>query len=243
MAPPFGQIQYSQSTDLVERPGLRVPAPSLTEAFEIRLAIEDLKAHITGYAIYPPEDRNSDGDRIDNFLFFKASRFFIAISRLLRPFKGQDEEAILQELESLDTVERHRFFICTEPVESWLSPGVLIPGLSGLEQLLGYSYPSGASRSESAYIPSSDPDAYLLAALLLNFRNVGLELADRFPASFLQDILQDASYLSTPESERKIGSDNMEQYIPPPSNPEFDQKKDEIAEKMKKAGITIPEGF
>jgi len=68
-------------------------------------------------------------------------------------------------------------------------------------------------------------------------------LADRFPASFLQDVLQDASHLSTPESDRKTGSDDHAQYIPPPVDPEFDEKRDDIAERMKNAGITIPEGF
>lgn len=246
MAPRFWQIQYTGNTETLERPGIRVPAPALTEAFELRLAIEDLKTQITGTAVHPPDGRNEDGDRIDNYLFSKATHFFVAIAKLLRPIKnsGMDDESILQLLESLDSVERHKFFVCTDPVESWAAPGEFIPGLSGLEQLLGFSYPSSSSSyTDPVYIPSNDPDAYLIAALLLNFRNVGLELADRFPASFLQEILQDASHLSTPESDRKSRSGEAFQHQPPVVNPEFDQKKDKIAEKMKKAGITIPEGF
>lgn len=79
--------------------------------------------------------------------------------------------------EKLNQTSRHKFFIATEPIEYKKQ---LIPGLSYLEKLLGYDYPTETDETDTStsgdeVITSGDTNLDIIADSLLIFKVAGLE--------------------------------------------------------------------
>ena len=157
---------------------------------------------------------------------------------------NEADESLAYWLEQFDSRSRHELFICTEPVSHWRDKEAQLPGLSGVEQLLGYSYPTGESSGSTFKPPSQDEDSYLIAGLCLNFKASGLELADRFPSNFLQKIMEDAAYLSDPERSKDGGSSNsLPIQEPLIVDAQFEEVKEDVATELGDLGVTLPSGF
>lgn len=259
MAPNHWKLEYPEE---MKRPGEWIPAPSFLDSFQLRLAVDDFRSAIAGLPIHPP-DLEEDGVRLDERLFEEFRGYILAIARLLHPFKGFYAKALEESnhkggdaiawadevlghwLLKFDSASLHRLFVCTEPVTHWRDKEAQLPGLSGVEQLLGYSYPTGESSGSTFKPPSSDEDAYLLAGLCLNFRNTGLELAQKFSSSFLQKVMEDAAYLSDPERSKDGGSgmNSLPVNEPLVVDAEFEEVKEGVAAELDDLGVKLPEGF
>ena len=77
--------------------------------------------------------------------------------------------------ELLTQSSRHNFFIATEPIEY---KGQLIPGLSFLEQLLGYAYPKeeiSEGQTSEPIITTGDQNLDIITDAILIFKIGGLE--------------------------------------------------------------------
>jgi hypothetical protein len=173
-------------------------APSLIDSFAIKSHLNALKAALVGSSVYPPDLQSPSGHRLDDLIYQQFRPYFQVLAHHLH---------ILADLDALDSVSRHEFFVCTEAIPHWQEPEVMVPGLSRLEEMLGYTYPVAAigtiASAPPPYIPSGDYEAYLIAALVLNFPHAGLQMAERWDVDFLTKILKDAAYLSKPEKDRE----------------------------------------
>lgn len=260
MAPSHWKLEYPESEG---RPGEWIPAPSLVESFKLRLVINDFRDAIAGLPIHPP-DLEEDGIRLDEQIFKEFRGYILAIAKLLHPFKefhasairqsekkgaqaiSEADELLAKWLGQFDSRSLHELFTCTEPVPYWKDKKTQLPGLSGIEQLLGYSYPTSDMGSGSTFKPpSEDEDSYLIAGLCLNFRNVGLELAERFPSGFLQKIMEDAAYLSDPERGKSSGGNSNSLPVQEPLvvDAQFEEIKEGVAAELSDLGVKLPSGF
>lgn len=229
------KLKRNPRADGRQQPSIFVFAPSFSQTMKLRDQLAEFKESLVGMSVYPPElilpDENA---RLDEFLYGNFSPYFEAIAELLN-LKVHPSE--------IESASRHEFFVCTAPIPHWSNANEVVPGLSGLEQLMGYEYPSGGS-----VIPtpsrSRDDDAHLMAALVLNFPNSGLELADRYDVNFLSQILQEAAVLSgSEEVNQSVGGGSPTSLAPLVKDEDFEQAKPDIANRLQDLGVTLPEDF
>jgi hypothetical protein len=231
-------IELTPTEDDRPRPPIEIFPPSLYHATLVKTSVANFKKALEGFNVYPPDLVVDEelGLRIDVGIYTHFKEFFIKLAMLL----GLTDE----DLESMDSLSRHEFFVCTDPVQSWQDPEVMLPGLSKLEKLLGYSYPTSGVSEKPPYIPSNDYESYVAAAVCLNFKGVGVELIKHFDINFLSNMLKDAAYLSDPDKHKE--GEVVEHYIPKaPSeiDTDFENKKSEIGDKLESFDIKLPGNF
>ncbi len=213
---------------------------SLEGAMLIKPYLMDFKEAIGSHPVYPPDLVTENGQTIQDALYEEFRWYYQAIADHLIPAVKTEE---------LDSLSRHQFFVCGEPVSHWDDPDTPIPDLSRLEKLLGYSYPEPGSKpatvSSSFEPPSGDYDAYMLAALVLNFPESGLELAKLYDSDFLNKLLKDAAHLSDPEKAKNSG----QPYLVPQFKQnydvdvDFENMKGEVQTQLVAMGVQVPEDF
>jgi hypothetical protein len=201
----------------------------------------DLKEAVGSSPVYPP-DLEVDGVSIQDKLYSEFRWYYQAIAdNLVPPINTED----------LDPLCRHQFFICGDPVPHWEDPETKIPDLSTIDKLVGHSYPEPGSlpaRAISSFEPpSKDYDSYLLAALIVNFPENGVALAELYDSDFLNKILKDAAHLSDPDkgssSSQAIAGLPIEFRATSQVDEEFESSKGDITESLKAIGVGVPEDF
>jgi len=212
---------------------------SLVGAMSIKLYLLDFKEAIASRPVYPPDLENEYGVAIQDSLYEDFRWYYQAIADNLIPPVNADE---------LEPLSRHQFFVCGDPVPHWEDPDTQIPDLSKLEKLLGYSYPEPGSKNlaDTSHFepPSGDYDSYMLAALVVNFPESGLRLAESYDTEFLNKILKDAAHLSDPDRDKKAIAAPTTNFK---SNHRFDEDfegmKDIIQKQLEAIGVQVPEDF
>lgn len=226
--------RFQDPETLLSQPDFYVFAPSLTQAMRIRPYLNGFKSALVGQSVYPPDLEISEPEaRLDTFLFRRYRPYFQQLADLV---------GITIDLDLIESASRHAFFVCTKPIPHWDDPSQQIPGLSGLEQLLGLSYPeSGGQSRSSAIAEEKDNDAYLMAALVLNFPNTGLELADRFDVPFLSEILKEAAILSGGEAKSTTTVVNRKPKLV--KDEQFESEKQGFAQVLAQMNVIVPPDF
>ena len=129
---------------------------AIRESRKLSAYLLDLKNSIAGLHIYP--------EKMDDYLFPRFRYHYLKIAH----FFEFDPDQLTQE-------SRHHFFIATEPITYREQ---LIPGLSLLEQLLGYKYPEDGTDSKllpQELITTGDLALDIIADAILIFKVGGLE--------------------------------------------------------------------
>lgn len=237
MSAEWVEIALLDTEEGCPRPTVIVFPPSYDRAQFIKPAVAAFRKALEGSKIYPPDlviDEELDL-RLDDALYTHFKYYYEHLAQLME---------ITVPLEEMDTVSRHEFFICTEPVPDWRNPDQSIAGISKLESLLGYSYPKSGVSEKPPYIPSGDYESYVGAAVCLTFKSAAPYLLQRYDMMFLSNMLKDAGYLSDPD--KKEGGTGQHASAPPPpavKDASFENKKEEISDKLKASGIRLPERF
>lgn len=213
---------------------------SLEGSMLIKPYLMDFKAAIGSHPVYPPDLVTENGQTIQDALYQEFRWYYQAIADHIVPPISTEE---------LDPLSRHQFFVCGDPVSHWDDPNTPIPDLSKLEKLLGYSYPEPGSKpttvSSSFEPPSGDYDSYMLAALVLNFPESGLQLAKLYDSDFLNKLLKDAAYLSDPEKIKNSGQSSLVPQLKQnyEVDVDFENMKAEVQSQLAAIGVQVPEEF
>jgi hypothetical protein len=141
-------------------------APNLKDLKYLFALYSEFKTAIAGEVAYPMEES-------DKLLFSKYKIYYIKIAELLN----------IREVDKLDIIDRHKFFICTEPIVRKIKgKEERVLGLSNLERLLGYDYPDEQNieliknNHNKNEIPSTGNVILdVMAASLLTFKIPNLE--------------------------------------------------------------------
>lgn len=190
----------------------------------VRLYNFELHQAIAGHTIWPPDEAAQP-------LYQQFQIYFQKLGALLDPPIDTD---------LLEPVSRHLFFVCTEPFQE---EDRLIPGLSGLSQLLGYFH------SSESQLPPAEPkhttgDAELdvLVSALLIYKDQAFQLAQLLSLNELTQVcIQGNDRMKTSEEEQIANT-------PPPEEPyvedeRFIEEREAIVENLEGLGIQIPRGF
>lgn len=212
---------------------------SLVGAILVKQYLLDFKEAIASRPVYPPDLEDELGVSIQESLYEDFRWYYQAIADNLIPSVKAEE---------LDPLSRHQFFVCGEPVPHWEDPETQIPDLSRLEKLLGYSYPQPSSKDVAATShfepPSGDYDAYMLAALVVNFPESGLRLAETYDTEFLNKILKDAAHLSDPDKDKKvIAAPQVQLKQDHKVDRGFEDNIEEIQKRLEAIGVLVPSEF
>lgn len=132
-----------------------ITPPSASKARLIELYNNEFRQAIGEENIWPIDEKK------ELKLFSKYQKYYRIIADFF-PF-------ILEHLIFLD---RHYFFICTEPV---LSGNAYHRGLSYLESCLGYSYATPETSGNDIFTTTGDRYLDIITITLLNFKVSGLE--------------------------------------------------------------------
>ena len=171
---------------------------------------------------------------MDSTLFRTWGIYYTQISRLMEPaFDAAD----------MTPDSRHRFFVCSTPVERH---GETFAGLPQLDLLLGMDYPQPAADptkgdrpkdSGIVHITSGDPARDLLADLLIMFKDQALPLSDRFSFDYLNKLVLQAAQRQDPELQKKLQAEADKK--------RFDQLNAGAAvrEHYRRMGIAVPDDF
>lgn len=206
----------------IEHKGAEVLSQDMLNAY-----LQELRNAIAGRNIWPIE---SAGD-----LFSEFGLYFRKLSELFRP--QLDPGRMTPE-------SRHEFFICTEPFPGLHDPEQLLPGLSGLEQLLGYSYQvaSDKPKARPRLEGTGTPDLDVLTSALLMFKEAALPLAHKVSTTALAKMIGFANDQIALASEK----DGDKPKAPPEAReePKADDvvavNADEIAATLAEQGIMMP---
>lgn len=136
----------------------------------------------------------------------------------------------------LTPTSRHKFFVATDPVKHPEAKDSLVPGVSGLEQLLGYTY--HVQKPTKPRITSGDNEIDILALLALLPTSPHLPwLAQNYSVSDLSKLVKQVSDKSREEEVLKELEDEWLQE-------RFDQElAGSVEEQLKAMGIAVPDGF
>lgn len=212
---------------------------SLEGAMLIKQYLIDFKEAISSRPVYPPELETESGMTIQDSLYADFRGYYQAIADNLIPAIDPDH---------LDPLSRHQFFVCGNPVSHWDEPETQIPDLSRLEKLLGYAYPEPGSKpvptTGGFEPPSGDHDAYMLAALAVNFPELGLQLAKLYDSEFINKILKDAAHLSDPDKDKRPGQTPILQFRQNyDEDSDFEERKNVVKKRLAAMGVSTPEDF
>ncbi|GAC1461396.1 MAG: hypothetical protein NVS2B14_10730 [Chamaesiphon sp.] len=184
--------------------------PPLSAHAKVAAYYQEFRHQLAGFKAWPPE--------IDAELYSYFSEYYQAIADTLVPKFSPS---------LLDPLSRHQFFVATEPHAG-------IPGLSGLEQLLGMS-PIPVLDSEKG---ASPPKAELttgntildvMTALSLTFKSNALPLAETYDMRSLSKMVSYASDLMRGEEVLKERQQQLDKEF-------FEKHQAEIDKQMRKMG-------
>jgi len=237
MSSEWVEIELLDTEEGCPRPPAIVFPPSYDRAQFVKPAVAAFRKTLEGSKIYPPDLIIDEelGMRVDEALYTHYKYYYLHLADLME---------ITVPLDDMEPVSRHEFFICTEPIQDWRNPEQMLAGISKLEGLLGYSYPKSNVSEKPPFIPSGDYESYVGAAVCLTFKNAAPYLLQRYDMIFLSSMLKDAGYLSDPD--KKEGGSYQQASAPPPpavKDASFENKKEEISDKLKASGIRLPERF
>lgn len=186
----------------------------------IRIHHEVLRTAIAGREVWPPE-------RVAAELYSSFKVYFQKLGGLFDPVINTD---------ILDPIDRHLFFICTEPIELPQYQN-LVPGLSGLEQLMGYKYadPSAPPSPEPEYT-TGNSELDILVDTLLIFKRNGYKLAQMMGLNDLSKCCVQAN------NRMRIKEDDSEPEEAQSwkEDPEFTDRRSEIEDALRASGIESP---
>jgi hypothetical protein len=85
----------------------------------------------------------------------------------------------------------------------------------------------------------------MLAALVLNFPESGLQLAKLYDSDFLNKLLKDAAYLSDPEKIKNSGQSSLVPQLKQnyEVDVDFENMKAEVQSQLAAIGVQVPEEF
>lgn len=193
----------------------------------VRLYHTELQKALVGEAVWSPEE-------VASSLYARFKIYFQKLGALLNP---------PIETDALEPVDRHLFFVCTAPFqlpgsESW------VPGLSGLEQLMGYSYGATKDAVATPVEPTAttgDSDLDLLADTLLIFKRNALPLAQMLSLDELARTCRQANErMKAQQTEPEAANAPAEPWV---ENLQFLEERDRLAEEMRGMGVELPDGF
>lgn len=143
------------------------------------------------------------------------------------------------DVERLEPISRHEFFVCTAPIEH-PETGQVVSGLSGLEQLMGYAYVKQDVARQSVQPTTGDSELDVLTDALLVFKRKGLELAQILSLEELAKANRQAGErMRPPESEVE---DEAQEELEV-DDALFLANKDAILSQIQQMGVLIPPGF
>ena len=195
---------------------LLVFPPSMAKYPIVFAHYQEFRQALEGLPVWPPQ--------VDEQLYSHLRVYYQKIGRSL----GFDPERLLSE-------SRHEFFVATEPV---VVPAIAldpIPGLSGLERLLGLSYPESVeAKSEKIVITSGSVDVDLLVDISLVFKELTPWLTKQYSREFLAKMVKQGS-------DRLRGDDAIKE-LQKKADTEYTEKNySAIAAQMRLRGIPVPE--
>jgi hypothetical protein len=184
---------------------------------------QELRSNLEGIGYWVPS--------MDSTLFATWGIYYTQISKLMEP--AFDAAAMTPD-------SRHRFFICSTPVER---NGEMFVGLPQLDLLLGMGYPEPVTVDRPnqnkgiVHITSGDPARDLLADLLIMFKDQALPLSDRYSFDYLNKLVLQTAQRKDPELQKKLQA-------------EADKKRFEqlnagaaVREHYRRMNIVVPDDF
>lgn len=174
-------------------------------------------------------------------LFAEFSAYYRHLASLVAPDVDPSD---------LTGTSRHQFFIATESHPHPSKPEEMVRGLSGLEQLLGYSYPEQEIKTDDLDEGAGDTDLNTLAIAFLTFQHQNvLEMAHCMSSTDLSGVVGFANRkLSEAQEHAKGGKGDTgaeEEREDPSANDDekFTKNKPLIEMRLGELGIYKPEGF
>ena len=190
--------------------------PSMAKYPLIFAHYQEFRRSLEGLPVWPTG--------IDEHLYPRLRVHYQKIGRLL----GFDSDRLIPE-------SRHEFFVATEPV---VVPAIApdpIPGLSGLERLLGLSYPEETeAKADKVMITSGSVDIDLLVDLVLLFKENAQWIYRQFPREFVAKAIKQGS-------DRLRGEDAIKELQKQKDTEYTEQNYSAIAAQMRLRGIPVPE--
>lgn len=192
--------------------------------------LELLKA-AQGLTVWPPPPDDPDEESWD--LYPNFPRHYQKLMALID--SGVDCDRVLPS-------SRHLFFICTEPIQQ--VEGKLIPGLSGLEQLMGFSLPKPGDEA-----PKKDESSPTTGNVVLDVKtDIYLVFKSRAPRLIEEHSLDELCRIAKQAGDRmqqaKEGEDDSEQEIKEAEDDDwFKGKKAAILNRLKSFKIAVPSNF
>lgn len=174
-------------------------------------------------------------------LFAEFSAYYRHLARLVIPDIDPSD---------LAGPSRHQFFIATESHPHPGKPDEMVRGLSGLEQLLGYSYPEQEVNPDEQDEGAGDSDLSTLAIAFLTFqRQDVLGMAHCMSSTDLSGVVGFANRKLSEAHDQansdKKGDGAAEKWEDPGAGDDdkFKQNKPLILERLQGLAISVPNGF
>lgn len=208
-----------------------IESPSLFDCDRIRAYHLALHQALTGLNVFPAVEA-------DAVLYPQFKLYYQKLGNIMNPVVDCDR---------LAPESRHEFFVCSEPIEH---DGRLLPGLSGLEQLMGFSY--STESSEPPDKTTGDITLDILTSVALTFKGgAGIALAKRYSREELVKICNYAGQLlkaSTEEDDTKDKNKSLTNRVIPHAAVEADdpilvQNREEILAQLRSLNVSPPPGF
>lgn len=196
---------------------LLVFPPSMAKYPVVLAHYQEFRQALEGLPVWPPQ--------VDAALYKKLRIYYQKIGRSL----GFDPDNVLPE-------SRHEFFVATEPViVPAISPNP-IPGISGLEQLLGMkSYPESAEvRSEKVMVTSGSVDIDLAVDVALIFKELTPWMVRQYSRETLAKMVKQGS-------DRLRGEKAIKELQREKDKDFTERNYGAIAAQMRLRGIPVPE--
>lgn len=167
-------------------------------------------------------------------IFYSDNTFkdlYCTIGALMNPPMSEDELTVMP------SDVRHSFFIATEPVEH---PGLkqMVPGLSILEQLMGFRYEKS---TEKTWVTSGDSLIDLHADLLICFGADGTRhLTENYGVQYLWELVR--QYSDRQRGEKAV-EERRNNALTAQANEEFEENLDDYMGAVARAGVYVPQVF
>lgn len=195
----------------------------------------EIKAHMIRFNQSVAKTLKDSG--VDFWPWTEADVYLYA--RLAAEYKGL-AELLEVDCDRLIPECRHRFFVCTEPVE--MGDGQKVRGLSDLEKMMGMKYSDSAVRQvEPSGTGDEELDALVSAALVFG-DNAELMLSTLGIADLAKSITF-ASYLKDPKRSEEGEVAELPDAAPPIQDSEFARVKPLALAKLNELGVEPPPGF
>lgn len=201
------------------------PPPVLDANFQMHsklvyLYLQELRSAIGAVVVWPAEN-------VAQPIYSAYALHFRKLGAILNPPIDTD---------LLDPISRHHFFVCTEPVAvDWHDKP--LPGLSGLEQLMGFAHSDpNVERTQSA-TTTGDAELDVLVDTLLIFKGRGYQIAQMLGVEDLCKACKQAN------DRMRVASEDAESTVPDEpweENKDYLKQKDEINSQLQKLGIQMP---